>query len=152
MGLKSLPLLNKSGISMYWNNVWDSIKLYKKYSLSFFYLNDVISYFLNENLYYYCIMNIRSLGDRYRGERGYKHIDLNKLKKLWNMKNFYLGKILFLKSQGWVIVLINFYNSRRNKLYYGKIPPKRFKKLFKSYRKNIENYTKNNFDKYKFKF
>lgn len=151
MGLKSLPILNKSGISMYWSNIWDSEKLYKKYSLSFLYLNDVIYYFLNENLYYYCIMKIRSLGEDYRGIRGYKHININKLKKSWNMKNFYLGKILFLKSQGWVIVLVNYFTSRRSKLYKKYRNSKVFKKLFKSVRFNIFKYTYK-MDKYKYKF
>lgn len=151
MGLKSLPILNKSGISMYWNNVWDSIKLYKKYSLGFLYLNDVIFYFLNENLYYYCIMKIRLIGNEYRGIKGFKQINMNKIKKSWNMRNFYLGKILFLKSQGWVIVLINFYSSRKNKLYFKYKSSKVFKKLFKSFRFNI--FKRNSkIDNYKFKF
>ena len=151
MGLKSLPILNKSGISMYWSNIWYSLKLYKKYSLGFLYLNDVIYYFLNENLYYYCIMKIRPIDGDYRGIRGYKHININKLKKSWNMKNFYLGKILFLKSQGWVIVLINYFTSRRSKLYKKYRNSKVFKKLFKSYRFNIFKYTYK-MDKYKYKF
>lgn len=151
MGLKSLPMLNKSGISMYWLNVWDSIKLYKNYSLSFLYLNDVINYFLNENLYYYCIMKIRRLDNDYRGLRGYKHININKLKKSWNMRNFYLGKILFLNNQGWVIILINYFNSNRIKLYQKYKNSKVFKKLFKSLRFNSFKYSYK-IDKYKYKF
>nr|NP_049572.1 ribosomal protein S3 [Tetrahymena pyriformis]AAD41917.1 ribosomal protein S3 [Tetrahymena pyriformis] len=151
MGLKSLPILNKSGISMYWNNVWDSIKLYKKYSLGFLYLNDVIFYFLNENLYYYCIMKIRLIGNEYRGIKGFKQINMNKMRKSWNMRNFYLGKILFLKSQGWVIVLINYYSSRKNKLYFKYKSSKVFKKLFKSFRFNIFK-CNSKIDNYKFKF
>lgn len=151
MGLKSLPLLNKSGISMYWSNVWDSIKLYKKYSLNFLYLHDVIYYFLNENLYYYCIMKIRSIGDGYRGLRGYKHVSLSKLRKSWNMRNFYLGKILFYKNQSWVIVVVNYFTSRRIKLYYKYKSSKVFKKLFKMLRFNMFKHI-NKIDKYKFKF
>jgi len=151
MGLKSLPMLNKSGISMYWSNIWDSIKLYKKYSLGFLYLNDVLYYFLNENLYYYCIMKIRRLDDDYRGLRGYKHININKLKKSWNMRNFYLGKILFFNNQGWIIILINYFNSKRGKLYQKYKNSKVFKKLFKSLRFNTLKYTYK-LDKYKYKF
>nr|YP_740809.1 ribosomal protein S3 [Tetrahymena pigmentosa]ABI51718.1 ribosomal protein S3 [Tetrahymena pigmentosa] len=151
MGLKSLPMLNKSGISMYWSNIWDSIKLYKKYSLGFLYLNDVLYYFLNENLYYYCIMRIRRLDSDYRGLRGYKHININKLKKSWNMRNFYLGKILFFNNQGWIIILINYFNSKRGKLYQKYKNSKVFKKLFKSLRFNTLRYTYK-LDKYKYKF
>lgn len=151
MGLKSLPLLNKSGISMYWNNVWDSIVLYKKYSLNFMYLNEVIKYFLNENLYYYCITKIRAVFIQFRGIKSRKKIKNNKLKRLKNIKNFYLGKILFFNNQGWVIIVVNYFMSRRNKLFMKYKKTKNFKKLFKIFRYNYECATFN-IDKYKFKF
>lgn len=151
MGLKSLPLLNKSGISMYWNNVWDSIVLYKKYSLNFMYLNEVIKYFLNENLYYYCITKIRAVFIQFRGIKSRKKIKNNKLKRLKNIKNFYLGKILFFNNQGWVIIVVNYFMSRRNKLFMKYKKTKNFKKLFKIFRYNYE-YATFNIDKYKFKF
>lgn len=151
MGLKSLPLLNKSGISMYWNNVWDSIVLYKKYSLNFLYLNEVIKYFLNENLYYYCIKKIRSIFIQYRGIKRRKKLKYNKNKYLKSMKNFYLGKILFFNNQGWVIVIINYFMSRRNKLFAKYKKTKNFKKLFKLFRLNYEC-SPAKIDKYKFKF
>lgn len=151
MGLKSLPILNKSGISMYWNNIWDSLKLYKKYNLGFLYLNDVICYFLNENLYYYCIMKIRTLRSNYRGKRGYKHINTDKLRKSWNMRNFYLGKILFFNNQGWVIIVINYFTSRRNRLYSKYKNCKGFRKLFQTFRLNY--FTHNlTVSQYKYKF
>lgn len=151
MGLKSLPLLNKSGISMYWNNVWDSIVLYKKYSLNFIYLNEVIKYFLNENLYYYCITKIRAVFIQFRGIKSRKKIKNNKIKRLKNIKNFYLGKILFFNNQGWVVVVINYFMSRRNKLFMKYKKTKNFKKLFKIFRHNYE-FASFNIDKYKFKF
>lgn len=151
MGLKSLSLLNKSGISMYWNNVWDSIILYKKYSLNFLYLYDVIKYFLNENLYYYCITKIRSVYIFYRGIKNKKKIKLNKIKRFKNMKGFYLGKILFLNNQGWVIILINYFMVRRNKLFVKYKKAKNFKKLFKLFKFNYEDQLLK-INKYKFKF
>lgn len=151
MGLKSLPILNKSGISMYWDNIWDSVKLYKKYSIGFLYLNDVIQYFLNENLYYYCISKIRYINKNRKGVRGRKKLSVNKLKRVWNTKNFYLGKILFLSNQGWVIVSISYFNARRNKLYFKYKSSKTFKRLFKAYRFNISN-RKHKLERYKFKF
>lgn len=117
MGLKSLPLLNKSGISMYWNNIWDSIKLYKKYSLSFFFLNDVIFYFLSENLYYHCILKMRFSRSENIGLRKYKHIDISMLKSSWKLKYLYLGKILFLNYQNWTIVIIGYYMVKRKEIF-----------------------------------
>nr|QBI37875.1 ribosomal protein S3 [Tetrahymena rostrata]QGS65252.1 ribosomal protein S3 [Tetrahymena rostrata] len=151
MGLKSLPLLNKSGISMYWTNVWDSIKLYKKYSLSFLFLNDVIYHYLNENLYYYCLIKIRKIGDEYRGNRGYKHINISKIKKSYNLRHYYLGKILFLKYQNWVIVLINFFTVKRFKYHYKNKILSTHKKLFKCLRKNPYKYAFK-IENYKYKF
>jgi len=151
MGLKSLALLNKSGISMYWSNVWDSIKLYKKYSFSFFLLHDIIYYFLNENLYYYCILKVRILKSGFKGIKGRKKININKLRKEWNMRNFYLGKILFYNNQGWTIVIINYCSTKRLKLFKKYKNSKLFNKLFKTYRFDYFNYKfkRNN---YKFKF
>jgi len=151
MGLKSLPLLNKSGISMYWNNVWDSIVLYKKYSLNFLYLNDVIKYFLNENLYYFCITKIRAVFIEYRGLKSRKKVKNNKIRRLKNMKGFYLGKILFLSNQGWTIALINYFMVRRNKLFIKYKKAKNFKKLFKLFRLNYDVLNPQ-INKYKFKF
>jgi hypothetical protein len=67
------------------------------------------------------------------------------------MKNFYLGKILFFNNQGWVIVVINYYIARRNKLFVKYKKSKVFKKLFKAFRLNYELYTFK-VDKYKYKF
>jgi hypothetical protein len=64
------------------------------------YLNEVIKYFLNENLYYYCITKIRAVFIQFRGIKSRKKIKNNKLKRLKNIKNFYLGKILFFNNQG----------------------------------------------------
>lgn len=64
------------------------------------YLNDIIKYFLNENLYYYCITKIRSIFIQFRGIKSRKKVKNNKIKRLKNTKNFYLGKILFLNNQG----------------------------------------------------
>lgn len=151
MGLKSLPILNKSGISMYWCNIWDSIKLYKKFSLSFYFINDIVHYFINENLYYYCIYNIRKKSYNFRKYKGFKRLDNNKLKSLWGMRDFYLGKILILNNQGWVIILVNYYVSRRCSLRIFYEDATIFKDLFKTFRSNnlTGNYV---YNKYKFKF
>jgi hypothetical protein len=99
LGLKSLSILNKSGISMYWEHIWDSVKLYKKYSLGFYYINEIISFFLNENTYYYCIFLLKIKDKLYKGSLGYDHLNyINKTPI--TLKHFYLGKILILNNQG----------------------------------------------------
>lgn len=149
MGLKSLSLLNKSGISMYWSNIWDSIKLYKKYSLSFFFLHDVIYYFLNENIYYCCFIKIKK--KNLKGKK--KNLD-NFLDKNWifsNLKNLYSGKILFLNYQNWTVVLINYYMLERKNILKDLEEVLFYNKVFKSIRKNWKN-NFSNIDNYKYKF
>lgn len=151
MGLKSLPILNKTGISMFWDNIWDSVKLYKKYNLGFYYLNDVLSYFVNENLYYYCIMKVRVISNDYRGLRGFKHISISKLKKSWNMRHFYLGKVIIFKQQGWVIFVINYFMTKRKKNYIKFNKSSKFRKLLRDYRNNYQSF-KFHKEYYKYKF
>lgn len=151
MGLKSLPILNKSGISIYWNNVWDSIKLYKKYSLSLLYVNSLVSFFINENAYYYCIDKIKLKKDNQIKINLFSRINTGKLKSLWGMRDFYLGKVLIFNNQGWFIILINYYVSRRCKILLKYDDTGSFKLLFKVLKSNKleKNLKKRNF---KFKF
>lgn len=138
MGLKSLAMLNKSGISMYWENVWDSILLYKKYNLSFFYINEIIYFFLNENTYYYNISILSKKGFFIKSYLGYGKLQIDRYKPT-RLKYYYLGKILILLNQGWVIILVNFFTAKKKKLIH-KYELNRFDKVYlKRFYKNIFN-------------
>ena len=151
MGLKSLPILNKSGVSVYWSNIWDSIKLYKKYSFSFYYVNDIIYYFISDNAYYYVIDKIRLKGPNYKINDNRTRIDEGRINPLLSTRNFYLGKILIFNNQGWVLILINYFITRRYKVLPRFENVILFKKLLKSFKKN-ELKRRCKIDTYKFIF
>lgn len=122
---------------MYWENIWDSLKLYKKYSLSFFYISEVISYFLNENTYYHLVSLLKVKDKLNKGEVGTDPIFIEEGTSN-PLKHFFLGKILILQNQGWTLILVNYYITKRRNIYprYDDIPYGR--RLFKSFRKNIK--------------
>ncbi len=148
MGLKSLPILNKSGISMYWLNVWDSIKLYKKYNTTYDVLNNVIYYFFIENLYYYCLsskIDIIKLKLKFLNKKSdiiYKN----------NNKKLYIGRIVFLKYQSWNIVLVNYFITNKKSINYKDDFNFKLKfSLKKIFKNKVESIYPNENYKYKFK-
>ncbi len=149
MGLKSLPVLNKSGLSIYWLNIWDSIKLYKKYLHSYLFLHDLIYYFFIENLYYYYLnMNIKKLKKKNYSKSFNRLVKFNYKNKL---KKLYIGKIVFLKYQSWDIIFINYFTTNKKYINYKnkfKFNKKKIISYF-IYNKNNYNIFKNNY-KYKF--
>ena len=80
-----------------------------------------------------------------------KKIKKNKIKRLKNLRGFYFGKILFFSNQGWTIVLVNYFMTRRNKLFIKYKKAKNFKKLFKLFKISYE-LSALKINEYKFKF
>ena len=148
MGLKSLPILNKSGISMYWLNVWDSVKLYKKYNSTYNLLEDIIYYFFIENLYYFCISNKLNMV-----VFSLKHIrKRNEIVYNNNNRKLYIGRIIFLKYQTWNIILVSYYSTNKKSISYKDNFNFKLKFLLKNILKNkIESIYPNDNYKYKFK-
>nr|YP_004841712.1 ribosomal protein S3 [Ichthyophthirius multifiliis]AEL89254.1 ribosomal protein S3 [Ichthyophthirius multifiliis] len=152
MGLKSLPILNKCGISMYWYNIWDSLKLYKKYNNSYNLLSNLIYYFLTENLYYICLFkNIKSFKSTIR----FKKIDVttknNKYIHKKFLKKLFIGRIVFLSFQTWTIISIKYTTTNMKYINYKTNLNLSRRLIFKYYLYNINNMNilKNNY-KYKF--
>ncbi len=103
MGLISLPYLNKIQDSNYWNNVWDSKLLYKKY----LYLSLFLYKFLNILFLDYSL-NILSKNILTTNiKKGYI---FNNVKNKIKNKKYILGKLWILKYQNWFIVVINIFN------------------------------------------
>jgi len=148
MGLKSLPILNKSGISMYWSNVWDSIKLYKKYNTTYNLLENIIYNFFIENLYYFCIStktNMIVFNLKYINKKN--DIIYNN-----NNKKLYIGRIVFLKYQSWNVIVISYYTTNKKNISYKDNFNFKLKFLLKDILKNkIESKYPNDNYKYKFK-
>ncbi len=135
---------------MYWLNIWDSIKLYKKYNFTYKFLNELLYYFFIENLYYYCIYNkiksfkfkLKYTAEEFRIPK--EHGDF--------VKKLYIGKIVFFKYQAWNVILINYFTTNRRFVSYKSKIRLRWKFIFKKIlNKNVYSLYNNNNYKYKFK-
>lgn len=151
MGLKSLPILNKSGISMYWYNIWDSIKLYKRYNYSYIFLKELIYNIFSENMYYYCIFKKSNWDEKFKTIKKIPKSYETKIKYGYRMRNLYIGNIVFYSFQNWSVISINYFLTRRFKIRFKKRVFKNFKQIFKKF-----YIIKLNFDvglnNYKYKF
>ncbi len=103
MGLISLPYLNKIQDSNYWNNVWDSKLLYKKY----LYLSLFLYKFLNILFLDYSLNILSKNILAVNIKKGYI---FNNIKSKIKNKKYILGKLWILKYQNWFIVVINLFN------------------------------------------
>ena len=146
MGLISLPVLNKISNSNYFNNLWDSSTLFKKY----LYLTLFLNKFFNILFTDYTLSIISKLLKKNKIKKGYFYS--NHLKKKI-IKNFFLGKVWILKYQKWYLVIIKLFSV---KLTNSKFPnlkgkTKKLKNYYKYINFNLNN--KNiNFLNYKHKF
>jgi hypothetical protein len=86
MGLVSLPVLNKISDANYFNNIWDSSNLFKKY----FYLSLFLNKYFNLLFMDYSLSIINEIVLKNRLKKGF--IINNYLKKKI-LKNFFLGKL-----------------------------------------------------------
>ena len=136
MGLISLSYLNKIQNSNYWNNVWDSKLLYKKYLYLSFFINKYINNIFNDYSIDILINYIINLNLK----KGYI---LNSFLRKKINKNFILGKIWILKYQNWYIIIIkmftfNFKNLNlkinRNKIWLNYRNDLKFSTKFMNYK------------------
>ena len=135
MGLTSLSYLNKIHSFNYWNNVWDSKLLYKKYLyLSLFlnkYFNILFSdHSLNILMKYILVLNTK---------KGYL---LNFYSKKNFFKNYFLGKIWILKYQKQYVIILKIFSMlninnnlrKKNKKWFNYNKNLNLNRSFKSYK------------------
>lgn len=140
MGLISLPYLNKIQDSNYWNNVWDSKLLYKKYLYLSLFLNKYLSIIFSDYSLNILIKHIININFK----KGYL---LNSSLKKNFFKNYILGKIWILKYQNWYIIIIKIFSLNTN------IKSNTYKKKIKNWTNFNNNLNfNNNFLNYKSKF
>ena len=146
MGLISLPVLNKISNSNYFNNLWDSSTLFKKY----LYLTLFLNKFFNILFTDYTLSVISKLLKQNKTKKGYFYN--NRLKKKI-VKNFFLGKVWILKYQKWYLIIIKLFSVKLINLNASnlKVKTKKLKSYYKYINFNLNN--KNiNFLNYKHKF
>lgn len=146
MGLISLPVLNKISNSNYFNNLWDSSTLFKKY----LYLTLFLNKFFNVLFTDYTLSIISKLLKKNKVKKGYLYSNYLKKKII---KNFFLGKVWILKYQKWYLIVIKLFSikpTNLNSLNF-KVKSKKLKSYYRYINFNLNN--KNiNFLNYKNKF
>lgn len=162
MGRVSVPIMNKSGYSMYWNSIWDDKLNYTRslkdgiflkefmylffeggsYSTLFFNLSLFQKKFeyLNKKYFFHTIKFIKKNNFKYKS--GY----LIKRKKGFKP---YLSKIWILKYQTWIIIYFYSYSFNLS-IFFKKVI--NYKKNFKKYSNILTKYSNSVFKiKYNYK-
>jgi len=99
MGLKSIPMLNKSGISMHWPNVWSTSLRYQRYLQYSIHIFNLFLYLFNSNTFWF-------INKQYYA----KQFIYLKTKKKKNRKFFYLGRSWVMKYNSWTIIYLRIYS------------------------------------------
>jgi hypothetical protein len=96
MGLKSLPMLNKSNVAQYWQNIWNYQLRYNKSFLFSIYIYNFFSLLLNSK-------KILLLNKK-------KEIffikDIDKKRKLKKNIIFYFGRSWIMSYDNWVVIFV----------------------------------------------
>lgn len=108
MGLKSLPMLNKSGVSMYWTDIWFLNNRYKKWFLFSIHIYNFFTYILNSKKYLFINKS------RYLHRLEF----LNKKSKN-NVRALYVGRTWLMRYHNWIIVYVRVYSKMTT--YWGHI-------------------------------
>ena len=147
MGLISLPVLNKINNSNYWNNIWDSSTLFKRYFYLTIFLNKYFQLIFTD----YTLNILNKLILKSKLKKGYF---LNNYIKKKLIRNFFLGKILILKYQNWYLIIIKLFSSNilQKKELNNYFKNKKKKNFFKFLFKNINKNNYNNYLNYKNNF
>lgn len=140
MGLTSLAYLNRSGVYSYWDDSWDSKKLYKQYFYGNFFIKTVVQELLKGsffNLIYFIHPN-------HSEQPGY--LNRYKIINSYFYKNMLFGKVWYLKYQTWLIIIVHYYDTKsvlkNNKPSQYQIKTFIFRKKYNRLRKyqSIKNY------------
>lgn len=108
MGQRSLTFLNKAGLYLFWDSIWEDTTNYKRFLKYSYFFNKFFFLFFSDNLFFRVYSGATSTNETSRSAFSSTVIDSNFFLK--NL-NIYFGKIWFLKYGGWCIFIINMYNS-----------------------------------------
>lgn len=152
MGQSSIPVLNRTGYSMFWSSVWDDVHSYNKLFKEDLFLKKYIPLVFNDKISsrplfltnkYSFIINVKKLSKKY-DVKLLQHINSpsfsRHLFKLNKMPN-YISKIYIVRFQNWLVIYLYIYtpDTKKNLVFtlkkYNHF--KSFKKFYFSYIKKI---------------
>lgn len=123
MGQISVPVINKTGYSMYWSSMWDDKLNYSRSLKEDIYIRKFLPVLLEDNIS--STLKIKNFSDKFLNLNTKYNIHLNSdwnrneiynyLKSL-NRSIFYTSKIWVLRYQSWVLIFFYIYSPTFNKL------------------------------------
>lgn len=140
MAQKSLPILNRTGIYQHWDSFWDSNINFSSTFKSHLLIERILVRFIeNRNSLNYRLVT-KTFLNKYKRKFGFKiksytFFNISKLLKRIKRRRklyIYVGKLTFIKLQGWLIILLYLYRPRKKKAIK-KSWKKSLKKKKKSY-------------------
>jgi len=124
MGQISLPVLNRTGCSMFWNNTWDNTHNFQQNIKEDMYINLVLQSFINypitNKTKFFNEMNYEDFRNDSRGcgiiIDEYMHYSLDAVLDEQFAKKIpiYFSKVWILRFQNWLIVFVIFFRSSTN--------------------------------------
>ena len=167
MGRVSVPIMNKSGYSMYWNSVWDDKINYSRSLKEDIFLKEFIYLFFEGGSNFMIFLNLKEFGKKLEYYKKKYFFQTKKIIKkndvgaeisyklvIKKKKKFrpYLSKIWLIRYHGWIVIYFYAYSFNLSSFYKRSII---YNKNFKKYSSILSVYYSNliklryNFNYYK---
>jgi len=113
MGQSSIPVLNRSGYSMFWSSVWDDKHRYKHSFLEDLFIRKYIPYVFSNKISSNLIFNANSSFNKTSNLYLYKKYNLNYNLSKHSISNFllnfnklpvYISKIHIIRLNSWILI------------------------------------------------
>jgi len=121
---KSMPYVNKSGYSMFWNSMWDTKNSYSKFLQNDFFIKSFINFFLSDFFQNQFILKLNNTNLTNFVNFNYKFHHFNNSKKLMSLYlienfniNIYFSKIWLFKYQNWIIIYFYIYSKSNSYIF-----------------------------------
>ena len=152
MGRVSVPIMNKTGYSMYWNSAWDDKINYTRSLKEDIFLKEFIYLFFEGNSNFMIYLNLKNYQNKFGFYKKKYFFHTKKIIKkndigmevrykftVKKKKHFkpYLSKIWLVRYQGWIIIYFYAYSHNLSVFYKNK---NNVKKVYKKYTNIISNY------------
>ena len=163
MGRVSVPILNKSGYSMYWNSMWDDKLNYSRSLKEDIFLKEFVYLFFEGGSNFMIFLNLKDFSKKleyfkkkyfFKTKKIIKKNDIGteiSYKLVIKKKNKfrpYLSKVWLIRYQGWIIIYFYAYSFNLSSFYKKSI---NYKKNYKKY-SNIISIYYNNLIKIRYNF
>jgi len=150
---KSMPYVNKTGYSMFWNSMWDSKNNYSKFLQKDFFIKSFIDFFLSDFVQNQFLFKL-SLNKNNTNLLIFKQLyNLNFLEKNKKYINLYLNnnfnsdilisKIWFFRYQNWIILYFFIFSKSNSYIFKKNLKIKKNSNFIYNY---LNNYYSNLFN------